>query len=685
MNDLPTPRREPQSHRDSGSPPNGRPPPAPEVSPLGYPQRLFAPGTTLASITDEVASIPLARIRSRWWWAAFVVASGLLFLLGIAIAWLFLRGIGIWGVAIPVAWGFAIVNFVWWIGIGHAGTLISAILLLLAQHWRNSINRLAEAMTIFAVMCAGLFPLLHLGRPQVFYFLFPYPDTMKLWPQFRSPLVWDAFAVSTYFTVSLLFWYIGLVPDFATLRDRARSRGMRRFYAILAMGWRGSASHWQRHQTAYLVLAGLATPLVLSVHSVVSLDFAVAILPGWHSTIFPPYFVAGAIYSGFAMVLMLLIPMRRIFSLQSLVTPRHLNNMGVVMLVSGLIVAYGYFMEVFMGLLSHDPYEYAATAARLWGHNWIIFYPVLICNVLIPQVLWSRRVRTSEWLLFATAIVINLGMWLERLMIVVNSLTRDFLPSSWGHYWPTIWDWATFLGTMGLFFTCFLLFLRLAPAISMTDVRELLAPHAAPRPASAPPPAPGPAATIAPRCRESRMSCHGGLIAEFTGAETLLHAVARAREAGYTRLEAYTPYPVEGLAELLGRRRSRLPLAFLLGGLIGGGGGYFMQWYANVIGYPLNVGGRPLHSWPSFIPVTFELTILLASLCGVTALFIAMRLPKLHDPAFAVPGFERASADRFFLRVGGRDTRFADGSGAGVPTRRFLEGLGAVRVQEVPG
>ena len=445
-------------------------------SPLGYPKALLAPGLDYTAVTDEIASIPLQRIRTGWWWVAFGASVLLLCLLLFAVTVLFARGVGIWGVNIPVAWGFAIVNFVWWIGIGHAGTLISAILLLLAQHWRNSINRLDEAMTIFAVMCAGMFPVLHQGRPWVFYFLFPYPDTMGLWPQFRSPLVWDAFAVSTYFTVSLLYWYLGLVPDFATLRDRARSPSLRRFYGAVALGWRGSAVEWDRHQTAYRLLAGLATPLVLSVHSVVSLDFAVAILPGWHSTIFPPYFVAGAIYSGFALVLTLLLPLRSLFKLQNLVTPRHLNAMACVMFVSGLLVAYGYFMELFMGLLSDDPFEYGKTISRLWGHDSAIYWPVLLCNVFIPQLLWSRTVRTHAWALFGLSLVINLGMWLERLMIVVSSLNRDFLPSSWGSYWPTAWDWATFAGSVGLFLTLFMLFIRFAPAIAIADVRELIEP-----------------------------------------------------------------------------------------------------------------------------------------------------------------------------------------------------------------
>ena len=451
-------------------------------SPLGYPEAMLAPGTTYTSVSDEIASIPLQRIRSGWWWLAFATSLLLLFVLFIAVSKLLFRGIGIWGVNIPVAWGFAIVNFVWWIGIGHAGTFISAILLLVAQHWRNSINRLAEAMTIFAVICAGMFPLLHLGRPWVFYFLLPYPDTMGLWPQFRSPLVWDAFAVTTYFTVSLLYWYLGLVPDFATLRDREKHPGMRRFYGIVAMGWRGSAVEWDRHQIAYRLLAGLATPLVLSVHSVVSLDFAVAILPGWHSTIFPPYFVAGAIYSGFAMVLTLLLPLRAMFQLQNLITPRHLNNMAIVMFVSGLLVGYGYFMELLMGLLSDDPFEHAKTLSRLWGHDAAIYWPVLACNVFIPQFLWSRRMRTNVWALFVFSIIINIGMWLERLMIVVSSLNRDFIPSSWGSYWPTAWDWATFAGSIGLFMTLFMIFIRIAPAIAIADVRELVVPKPEPKP-----------------------------------------------------------------------------------------------------------------------------------------------------------------------------------------------------------
>jgi molybdopterin-containing oxidoreductase family membrane subunit len=383
-------------------------------------------------------------------------------------------GVGIWGVTIPIAWGFAIINFVWWIGIGHAGTLISAILLLLRQQWRTSINRFAEAMTLFAVACAGLFPLVHMGRPWVGYWLFPYPDTMKMWPNFRSPLVWDAFAVSTYAIVSLLFWYIGLLPDLATLRDRATNRPAKIVYGILSMGWRGSAVHWYRHETASLLLAGLATPLVLSVHTIVSFDFAYAIVPGWHSTIFPPYFVAGAIYAGFAMVLTLSIPVRKLFHLEDFITMRHLDNMGKVLLATGLIVGYGYMMEAFMGYYSGSPFEKYVTVNRMIGHYAVVYWSLIFCNIITPQFLWFRKVRANVSALFTIAMVVNVGMWLERFVIVVTSLHRDFMPSAWGMYYPTRWDWATYVGTIGLFLALVFLFIRFLPLISIFEMRTLV-------------------------------------------------------------------------------------------------------------------------------------------------------------------------------------------------------------------
>jgi len=373
-----------------------------------------------------------------------------------------------------VAWGFDIVNFVWWIGIGHAGTLISAILLLLRQQWRQSINRFAEAMTLFAVACAGLYPLIHLGRPWFFYWLLPYPNTMALQPQFRSPLVWDVFAVSTYFTVSLLFWFLGLIPDLATLRDRARRRIPRFIYGMLAMGWRGSALHWHRYEMAYLLLAGLATPLVISVHTVVSFDFAVALVPGWHSTIFPPYFVAGAIYSGFAMVLTIAIPLRRLYKLEDLITMRHLKNMGMVMLATGMIVAYGYLMETFMAWYSGDIFEKYMMMNRMFGPYGWMYWLLILFNILIPQALWFRSLQTNVMALFVIAISVNIGMWLERYVIVVVSLHRDHMPSAWGMYSGTIFDYGVFAGTLGLFVALLFLFIRVLPMISIFEMRELV-------------------------------------------------------------------------------------------------------------------------------------------------------------------------------------------------------------------
>lgn len=432
------------------------------------------PGHTYASVTDKISAVVLTRRTPRSWFVGFGVSFALVMLLLYATAYLVVIGLGIWGLNAPVGWGFAIINFVWWIGIGHAGTLISAILLLLHQDWRTSINRFAEAMTIFAVACAGLFPLIHLGRPWLFYWLVPYPNTMAIWPQFRSPLVWDVFAVGTYATVSLLFWYVGLIPDMATLRDRAGRRLARVAYGVLAMGWRGSARHWHRYQVAYLLLAGLATPLVVSVHSVVSLDFAVGIIPGWHSTIFPPYFVAGAIYSGFAMVMTLAIPLRAVYRLEDFITMRHLDNMAKILLATGLIVAYGYMMETFVALYSGNPYEEYMMLNRMGGPYGPFFWALIVCNVLVPQVLWSRRVRANVPVLFVIALVVNIGMWLERFVIVVTSLHRDFLPSSWGMYSGTFWDWATFVGSLGLFLALFFVFIRLLPMISIFEMRELV-------------------------------------------------------------------------------------------------------------------------------------------------------------------------------------------------------------------
>jgi molybdopterin-containing oxidoreductase family membrane subunit len=427
---------------------------------------------TGASITDRIAGLVLARPMHPGFVAGLAVAAVFTVLLLVAISYLFAKGVGIWGVNEPVAWAFALTNFVWWVGIGHAGTFISAFLLLLRQHWRTSINRFAEAMTIFAVAMAGLMPILHLGRPWFFYWLIPYPDVMNVWPQWRSPLVWDIFAIGTYLVVSLLFWYMGLLPDLATLRDRARTRGRQLGYGLLALGWRGEARQWHRFESAYLLMAGLATPLVISVHSVVSLDFSFGLVPGWHSTIFPPYFVAGALYSGFAMAIVLAVPLRAAFRLQDFITERHLAKMGTLMLVTGLLVSYSYVVELFTAFYSADRFEIAMIGDRYLGSYAAVAWSVVLCNVLLPQALWSARVRQRPVALFVIAFVILVGMWLERFMIIVQSLSHDFLPSSWGLFAPTFWDLAVLAGSIGAFALLFLLFLRFLPAISMAELRK---------------------------------------------------------------------------------------------------------------------------------------------------------------------------------------------------------------------
>jgi Ni/Fe-hydrogenase subunit HybB-like protein len=435
---------------------------------------VIEPGHTFGSITDKISSIVLTGRTPRFWIVGFGLSFILVLVLLFCLSAVITVGVGLFGVMIPIAWGFAIVNFVWWIGIGHAGTLISAILLLLRQKWRQSINRFAEAMTLFAVACAGVFPLIHLGRPWFAYWLFPYPSTMGIQPQFRSPLVWDVFAVSTYFTVSLLFWFLGLIPDLATLRDRARGRASRFIYGILAMGWRGSAMHWHRYETAYLLLAGLATPLVVSVHTVVSFDFAVALVPGWHSTIFPPYFVAGAIYSGFAMVLTIAIPLRKLYGLEDFITLRHLKNMGIVMLATGMIVAYGYLMETFIAWYSGDIFEKYMMINRMFGPYGWMYWLLVLFNIVLPQALWFRGLHTKVLVLFLIAVSVNIGMWLERYVIVVVSLHRDFMPSAWGMYSGTIFDYGVFVGTIGLFVSLLFLFIRVLPMISIFEMRELV-------------------------------------------------------------------------------------------------------------------------------------------------------------------------------------------------------------------
>ena len=426
------------------------------------------------TVTAEICRVNEAPRPPRAWYIAMAVSIGLLSLLGLMVGYLITTGVGVWGNNNPVMWGFPIVNFVFWVGIGHAGTLISAVLFLFRQNWRTSINRFAEAMTIFAVVCAGLFPGIHIGRVWLAYWLFPIPNQMDMWPQFRSPLLWDVFAVSTYATVSLLFWYVGMIPDLATLRDRATSKFKAFGYGLFSLGWRGSMRHWHRYERAYLLLAALATPLVLSVHSVVSFDFAVSQLPGWHTTIFPPYFVAGAIFSGFAMVLTLAIPARELWGLKNFITMRHLENMAKIILLTGSMVGYAYGMEFFIAWYSGELYESFAFVNRAFGQYAWAYWIMVSCNVITPQIFWFKACRRSIWVMFIASLFVNVGMWFERFVITVTSLAQDFLPSSWGWYEPTWVDFVTFLGSFGLFMTLFLLFIRYLPVLAIAEIKAIM-------------------------------------------------------------------------------------------------------------------------------------------------------------------------------------------------------------------
>ncbi|HVK06741.1 MAG TPA: NrfD/PsrC family molybdoenzyme membrane anchor subunit [Armatimonadaceae bacterium] len=459
-----------------GAPPAAAPPPVPaDAIRTRPPQQNFLEGRhNYDTITEVIGKVVLSPRPPIQWILITFLAFGLVNVLLMTITWLVLNGIGIWGNNQPVGWGFDIINFVWWIGIGHAGTLISAILLLMQQSWRNSINRFAEAMTIFAVICAGLFPLLHTGRPWVAYWMFPYPNIMGMWPQFRSPLMWDVFAVSTYALVSIIFWFIGLIPDLATLRDRAKWPVAKALYGIAGMGWTGSAKHWFRYEQAYNVLAGLSAPLVLSVHTIVSFDFAVGIVPGWHTTIFPPYFVAGAVFAGFAMVMTFGIPLRKLYGLKDFITDTHLDWMAKITLATGLIVFYGYILELFYGWYSGNVYELAVVNNRLFGPYAWAYYALLFCNGFMPQIFWSRKARYNTFWLLTVSMAVNVGMWLERFVIIPVSLHRDYLPSSWGMYSPTVFDWSMFIGTMGLFTFLMFLFIKFLPMINIFEMKELL-------------------------------------------------------------------------------------------------------------------------------------------------------------------------------------------------------------------
>jgi Ni/Fe-hydrogenase subunit HybB-like protein len=648
---------------------------------------LVANARPLGWISDKVAGMVETRAPAWWWWT-FLPSLGLTLLLVAMMAYLISTGVGVWGVNHPVMWGWAIVNFVWWIGIGHAGTLISAILFLLRQRWRTSINRAAEAMTIFAVMCAGLFPLIHVGRVWYAWWLLPLPNSYGIWPQFRSPLMWDVFAVSTYFTVSVLFFYVGLLPDLAIVRDRARSQLRQFIYGLLAFGWTGSSRHWSHYEKAYLILAGLATPLVLSVHSTVSMDFSVSQLPGWHTPIFPPYFVAGAIYSGFGMVFTLVLPLRKLFKLEELITPRHIDVMCKVTLVTGSIVGYAYAMEYFIAWYSGNPYERWTFWHRLFGAYWYGGWAMLLFNVLLPQVFWLKRARHNLIVVFIVSILINVGMWFERFVIVVGSLYQDFVPSSWGYYQATWVDVCTYLGTFGLFFTCFLLFVRFLPFIAASEVKAVT-PQADPHHplGGAPSPSSGPVHTEAQGTRTIdaagfKVAARGaepyGVIGEFDTTAAIMAAAERVRSAGFQRWDVFTPFPIHGMDRAMGLRNSPVGWFAFLGGAAGYTSGMLMIWYMNAFDFPILIGGKPMFSpFYPFIPC-FELTILLGSFGAVLGMLWLNRLPRLHHPLLKHRRFARVTHDKFYLVIEASDPRWS-----AAQARAVLESAGSKAVELV--
>ncbi len=630
----------------------------------------------------EAVSRPVEWTPPLGWYIALGISMAMLGLFGVSIGWLVWEGTGIWGNNLPVAWGWPIVNFVFWVGIGHAGTLISAVLFLFRQKWRTSINRAAEAMTIFAVMCALVFPGIHTGRPWVDYWMLPIPNQMDMWPQFRSPLMWDVFAVSIYFTVSLIFWYLGLIPDLATLRDRAKTRIRQVCYGILSLGWRGSHRQWLHYERSYLLLAGLATPLVLSVHSVVSFDFAVSQLPGWHTTIFPPYFVAGAIFSGMAMVMTLMLICRVVFKMEHIITMLHFDRMAKLILLTGMIVGYAYSIEFFIAWFSGNQFEYFAFVNRATGPYAWAYWTMVSCNVLAPQVFWFKKARTNVVILFIVSIFVNIGMWFERFVIVVTSLHRDFLPSSWDYFTPTFWDVATLIGSFGLFFTLFCLFVRYAPMVAMAEVKGVLPgshPHHGEEESEAEFEAPPTAATVAEAAKEGAEKPSGaGLLAQFEGPGELLKAANQVRKAGFKAWDAHTPYPVHGLERAMGLQRSRVPYLVLIMGLSGAAAGMLLQWWVSGTAYPLIVSGKPFFSWPAFIPVTFECGVLGGALGALLGFLIFSKLPQHHHWLFNSKRFEQVTDDKFFISVESKDPLFD-----GEQTGQFLKKLGASAVEQV--
>ncbi len=553
-------------------------------------------------------------------------------------------GLGVTGLNHPVSWGVYITNFVFWVGIAHSGTLISAVLFLFRARWRTSIARSAEAMTIFAVMTAALFPIIHLGRAWNFYWLLPYPNQRQLWVNFQSPLVWDAFAISTYFAVSVMFWYIGLIPDLAAVRDRAR--GLRRtLYGLLSLGWQGTNRQWLHYLSAYGFFAALATPLVVSVHSVVSWDFAMALVPGWHSTIFAPYFVAGAIFSGLAMVLTLLIPLRRLFGLEAYITAAHFDNLGKLIILTSLILSYAYVSEVFIAWYSGNPFERAIFWYRAFGDYGRLFWLMVFCNCLVPMLLWVRSIRTHTLWLFGIALLINIGMWLERFVIIVSSLAHEFNPSAWGVYQPSWVEVGITAGSFAWFFLWFLLFIKFLPLVSLAEVKEHLPP-----PADLPPTGPDREAA------RPTLTGHGSrAVGVFSQLDSLLAAVTHLRRRGYSHLSVVSPFPVPEIQRAFGAPTSPVRYYTLAGGLLGACLGFGLPIYT-ALDWPLQTGGKPIIGLPSFAIIGFEMTILFGALATLLGLLLHARLPARP---VAISQDPRFSEDRFGLCVACTDAQLS--------------------------
>jgi molybdopterin-containing oxidoreductase family membrane subunit len=645
-----------------------------DVDPIEERPALIQGDPGFSGIT-EVGCQPVEWKPPLGWYIALGCSLGLLGVFGVSVGWLMWEGIGIWGNNVPVAWGWPIVNFVFWVGIGHAGTLISAVLFLFRQKWRPSINRAAEAMTIFAVMCALIFPAIHTGRPWLAYWMMPFPNQMDMWPQFRSPLMWDVFAVSIYFTVSLLFWYLGLIPDLATIRDRAKDKIRQVAYGIFALGWRGSQRHWNHYERAYLLLAGIATPLVLSVHSVVSFDFAVSQLPGWHTTIFPPYFVAGAIFSGMSMVVTLMLICRVIFKMEHIINMLHFDRMAKLILLTGSIVGYGYATEFFIAWFSGNDFELFAFVNRALGpYSWA-YWIMVTCNVLSPQIFWFKKARTSIPVLFVVSILVNIGMWFERFVIVVTSLHRDFLPSNWGYFTPTFWDIATLLGSFGLFFTLFCLFVRFLPMIAMAELKAVLPEaHVNLDSAELDDDEGDPAADLVPGELADDVK---GILAEFDSPTALVRAAHRVRRAGFKEWDTHSPFPVHGLERAMALKRSIVTWFVLVMGLGGAAVGMALQWWVSAEAYPLVISGKPLFSWQAFVPIAFECGVLGGALGAILGFLLLSRLPQHWHPVFRLKRFESMTNDGFFLSISADDPKF------GADTERLLSKAGATYVENM--